>query len=337
MPNTATRLIHLIMLLQRQPNQKAADLAAQLDVSPRTLHRYIGMLEEMGLPVYTERGPYGGFSLARGYKMPPRMLSPEEAAALALGAGLVEQLWGNLYQAEARSSLAKLDQVLPEEQRREVAWARRSLAAANLHRADAAALSPTLDALRQGLHQQCRLQLTYTRSGSAEPTCRDFDAYALVHRSGWWYVVGFCHLREAIRLLRVDRIRSIEILDIPYTVPPDFDVHTWLAQEPLPQPAILARLHFEPQVASFVRENSHLWQDLVWQPDGSVIATLPANDVFYAAGMAGSFGPAVTVLSPPELQQMVAEWAQAVAQRYTSQAHPIPTRGKRKGTGNGKD
>ncbi|HTX78288.1 MAG TPA: YafY family protein [Longilinea sp.] len=337
MANTATRLIHLILLLQRQPNQKAADLAAQLDVSPRTLHRYMGMLEEMGLPVYTERGPYGGFSLTRGYKMPPLMLSPEEAAALALGAGLVEQLWGDLYQAEARSALAKLDQVLPEDQRQEVAWAHRSLAAANLHRTDTTALTPTLDMLRQGLHRQHRVRLTYVRQGSAEPTCRDFDAYALVHRAGWWYVMGFCHLRNAIRLLRVDRIRSVEILDVPYTVPPDFDVHAWLAQEPMPQAAVLARLHFEPQVADFVRENGYLWQDAAWQPDGSVIATLPANDLHYAAGMAGSFGPAVTVLDPPELRQLVAEWAQAVAQRYSSQAQSIPMKEKRKGSRNGKD
>jgi len=342
MANTATRLIHLILLLQRQPNQKAADLAAQLDVSLRTLHRYISMLEEMGLPVYTERGPYGGFSLARGYKMPPLMLSPEEAAALALGAGLVEQLWGDLYQVEARSALAKLDQVLPEEQRHEVAWAHRSLAAANLHRADTAALSPTLDILRQGLHQRHCLRLTYARQGSAEPTRRDFDTYALVHRAGWWYVVGFCHLRNAMRLLRVDRIRSVEILDTSYAIPADFDVHAWLAQEPLPQAAILARLRFEPQVADFVRQNGYLWQDVAWQPDGSVIATLPASDLFYAAGMAGSFGPAVTVLDPPELRQLVAEWAQAVIQLYTSQAQPhpvrgIPTRGKRKGAGNGKN
>ena len=67
MTTPATRLITLIMLLQRQPNQKAADLAEKLGVSVRTLHRYFGMLEEMGIPIYSERGPLGGFSLVRGY------------------------------------------------------------------------------------------------------------------------------------------------------------------------------------------------------------------------------------------------------------------------------
>jgi predicted DNA-binding transcriptional regulator YafY len=70
MSNTATRLITLIFLLQNQPNQKAAELAEKLGVSVRTLHRYFEMLDEMGIPVYPERGPYGGFSLVRGYKMP---------------------------------------------------------------------------------------------------------------------------------------------------------------------------------------------------------------------------------------------------------------------------
>lgn len=70
MANTATRLITLIMLLQRKPNQQAAEVAKALEVSIRTLHRYLTMLDGMGIPIYSERGPYGGFSLVRGYKLP---------------------------------------------------------------------------------------------------------------------------------------------------------------------------------------------------------------------------------------------------------------------------
>jgi pimeloyl-ACP methyl ester carboxylesterase len=70
MATPATRLITLLMLLQRQPNQKAPDLAEKLGISVRSLHRYINMLDDMGIPVYSERGPYGGFSLVRGYHMP---------------------------------------------------------------------------------------------------------------------------------------------------------------------------------------------------------------------------------------------------------------------------
>jgi predicted DNA-binding transcriptional regulator YafY len=109
MSNTATRLITLIMLLQRQPNQKAAELAEKLGVSVRTVHRYIGMLDEMGIPIYSERGPYGGFSLVRGYRMPPLVFTPEEAVAVYLGTSLVGEIWGRMYRGAAQGALAKLD------------------------------------------------------------------------------------------------------------------------------------------------------------------------------------------------------------------------------------
>ncbi len=107
MSNTATRLITLLMLLQRQPNQKASELAQELGVSVRSIHRYMAMLDEMGIPIYSERGAYGGFSLVRGYRMPPLVFSPKEAVAIYLGTSLVEQMWGQLYWAAALGALAK--------------------------------------------------------------------------------------------------------------------------------------------------------------------------------------------------------------------------------------
>lgn len=106
MTTPATRLITQIMLLQRLPNQKAAELAEKLGVSVRTLHRYFGMLEEMGIPVYAERGPYGGFSLVRGHKLPPLIFTPEEAVAVYLGTSLVGEMWGQLYLEAAQGALA---------------------------------------------------------------------------------------------------------------------------------------------------------------------------------------------------------------------------------------
>src|SRR5512136_605885 len=106
MANTATRLITLIMLLQRQPSQKAGELAKKLGVSVRSLHRYIDMLDEMGIPVYSERGPGGGFSLVRGYKMPPLIFTPEEAVTVCLGAELTREMWGQLYEEAAQGAVA---------------------------------------------------------------------------------------------------------------------------------------------------------------------------------------------------------------------------------------
>ena len=115
MSTTATRLITLIMLLQRRSQQKAGELAEALGVSARTIHRYINMLDEMGIPVYAERGPHGGYSLVRGYKMPPLVFTPEEAVAVYLGSSMVREVWGPLYEDAAQGAMAKLENVLPDE------------------------------------------------------------------------------------------------------------------------------------------------------------------------------------------------------------------------------
>jgi predicted DNA-binding transcriptional regulator YafY len=116
MTNKAARLITLIMLLQRRPNQKAADLTSELGISVRSLHRYFNILEKIGIPVYAERGPYGGFSLVRGFRMPSLIFNPEEAVAIYLGTNLVESIWGNLYQEGARGALAKKEKKICPEQ-----------------------------------------------------------------------------------------------------------------------------------------------------------------------------------------------------------------------------
>jgi predicted DNA-binding transcriptional regulator YafY len=320
MSTTATRLITLIMLLQRQPNQKAAALAAELGISVRTLHRYFGMLDEMGIPIYTQRGPQGGFSLVRGYKLPPLVFTPEEAVAIYLGTSLVSQVWDQLYREPAQGAMAKLDNVLPEEQRGEIAWARRSLVARDMLRADPTALSPVLEKLRRAARQQCQVELTYQSSSTDIVSQRLVDPYALVYRSGWWYLVAFCHLRQSLRTFRVDRIRKLVLRSKTFQKPEDFDVHIYLDSNFKDQPVVQARLRFVPQAAHIALSNMTGWdiadQNPEGAPEGSVDVILTAPDLNWLASMVISFAAWVTVIDPPELRDLVRDWALATAAQY---------------------
>jgi len=319
MTNTATRLITLIMLLQRRQNQKASELARELGVSVRTLHRYFAMLDEMGIPVYSERGPYGGFSLVRGYRMPPLVFTPEEAVAVYLGSSMVGEVWGNLYREAAQGALAKLDNVLPDEQRDEVTWARRSLVTTGMHRANLTELTPTLEKLRRAVRELRRVDMIYRSSSHPEPRSRQVDPYALVHRWGWWYVIGYCHLRGAVRSFRVDRIVDLTLSGQVFQVPSNFDIREYLAAETQDQPQARARFCFTPQTAHIALTNYASWEKLEEQPDGSVIVTMLAPDLPWLASTALSFGPWITVLEPEELRQMVCEWASQVVKTYNGE------------------
>jgi predicted DNA-binding transcriptional regulator YafY len=304
------------MLLQRQPNQKAADLAAELGVSVRTLHRYFTMLDEMGIPVYSERGPYGGFSLVRGYKLPPLIFTPEEAVAICLGVNLVEALWGVLYRSASHGALAKLENVLPDEQRHEVVWARRSLIATGMHRSDFTSQAPALGTLRKAAHEQRRVYLTYLGGSQPDGSGRELDPYALVHRWGWWYVVGFCHLRQEVRTFRVDRIDELSLLEDQFSLPTGFDIETYLDSELQSQPQITAQLRFAPEAGRAAQESRAYWESFHEQPDGSILVSVTSPTLEWAASTALAYGPVVEVLEPPELRQIVANWASEVADKY---------------------
>jgi predicted DNA-binding transcriptional regulator YafY len=318
MTNAATRLITLIFLLQNRPNQKASQLAEKLGVSVRTLHRYFGMLDEMGVPVYSERGPYGGFSLVRGYKMPPLVFTLEEAVAVVLGTGIVEEMWGDLYREAARGALAKLENLLPDEQLREVAWARRSLVTTGMNRSDLKALTPLLEKLRRAIREHRSVTMNYQSSQLPHPIQRGLDPYGLVHRWGWWYVIGLCHVHQEIRTFRVDRISEIALSDIAFSQSPDFNLQAYLKNELQSQPQVIARLRFEPAFADILAGNHSYWETIEEKSDGAVEVTFPSPTLEWAASTTLSYGPAVEVLEPHELRVMVAEWLEATARKYRS-------------------
>ncbi len=315
MSNSASRLLTLIMLLQRQPNQQAAALATALGVSVRTLHRYIKTLDEMGIPIYSERGPHGGFSLVRGYQMPPLVFTPAEAVAVLLGTRLVRELWGAFYHDAATGAAAKLENLLPDAQREEVAWAQRTLVATNLQRTTADEIAQPLTLLRQATRENRTVQLLY-HGREQQHTQRLVDPYAIVQRWGWWYVVGYCHLRRAVRSFRIDRIGAIAATEEHFEQSADFELETYLKLEQASQAQQRVQLHFAPAVAAAVRENRHQWAEMQAHTDGSITVTLFTPDLTWAASLVLAYNGLAVVLEPAALKTLVRERALAIARHY---------------------
>lgn len=316
MANTATRLITLIMLLQRQPNQTASQLAQELQVSVRTVQRYITMLDEIGIPVYAERGPYGGYALVRGYKMPPLIFTPQEAVAVYLGASLLEDIWGRLYQEGARGALAKLDNVLPEEQRREVAWARQAVLSIGTNWADPNRSLLFLERIHTAMRERRQIRMRYRSRSQPDPMPRVVDPYKLVSRWGQQYCIGYCHQRQAPRTFRLDRINDLELLDQTFAEPEDFNLQEYLASEPFFQPTVRVRLRFAPQAALVALNNRAFWESYEQLPDRTVIVTFAAPDLEAAAGAVLQYGFPAEILEPQEVRQLVRAQARALADHF---------------------
>jgi predicted DNA-binding transcriptional regulator YafY len=317
MANVATRLISIILMLQSRGTLKASELAGELGVSERTIHRYMDMLDEMGIPIYSERGPYGGFSLVRGYKLPPLVFSPEEATVLYLGAELVKDIWGASYHDAAVAATAKLDNVLPDSLCQEVRRAQRGMLVTGWLRRDYGPWAPVIDELRRAVARRRQVRLTY-RSFRQEVTERRLDPYALALQWGNWYLVGFCHLRRQLRTFRIDRIQGVDATDQTFTVPVDFSAREHLLRMAHERGASYhhVAVRFDSDIAHMIRERHEEWQQLTEHEDGSVTLSFDASDLAWPCRWVLTYQDRATVVGPPELATMVRSAAWAIAARY---------------------
>src|SRR3954467_4496139 len=129
MAQPTTRILAVLELLQSSHGAvNGAELARRVGVDRRTLRRYIAMLEEMGIPITTEQGRYGGYRLVAGYKLPPMMFTDEEAQALSLGLIAARGLGLSDAAPAIESVQAKLDRVLPSAPKKTISALRESVA-----------------------------------------------------------------------------------------------------------------------------------------------------------------------------------------------------------------
>jgi predicted DNA-binding transcriptional regulator YafY len=120
-----------------------------------------------------------------------------------------------------------------------------------------------------------------------------------------------------LRSFRVDRIEAVNLTDQVFLAPVGFDVRAYMAQEWQGTPQIQVRFRFDPRFSHLALYNRVYWESFVENPDGSVDVTLTTPDIIWAASNALAYGPAVTVLEPPEVRQLVREWAQATVELYS--------------------
>jgi len=215
--DSTARIFALLDLLQSSDVRTVGELADRLGVDERTVRRYVQKLVDLDIPVESLRGRYGGYRLARGFRMPPVMLSDDEAVAVVLG----------LIHAQASSAAAGL------EAQTALAKLRRSLPAETARRVDALLATATFDTghpqieipdagmvltVAEAIHLRQPLDLRY-HDARGVPSRRAIQPYDLVARAGRWYLIGFDVDRGAERVFRVDRIDTARALSGTFTPP----------------------------------------------------------------------------------------------------------------------
>jgi predicted DNA-binding transcriptional regulator YafY len=223
MARPTARVLTLLELLQSGGIRTVAELADRLKVDERTVRRYVDHLTDLDVPVESVRGRYGGYRLARGYRIPPLMLSDDEALAVLLGliagrrAGLL-----TVTGTASETATAKIRRVLPERLTRRLDAVLDSLAFTAPPSETAAPESAVLLSVADAIRNHRPLSIRYT-AGDGRRSARTLHPYGLVVHSGRWYVTGADPGIGEDRTFRLDRIADARTLPGSFEPPAEPD------------------------------------------------------------------------------------------------------------------
>ncbi|HEY0690074.1 MAG TPA: WYL domain-containing protein [Kribbella sp.] len=214
------RALMALELIQGSPGITAERLAGKLGVSDRAARRYVGILRQAEIPIESVRGPYGGYRVGRGLRLPPLVFSATEAL------GLVMAVLDGHHEAgdptdPVGSALGKIMRALPTPVAAQAEAVRRTTAPAP-DRAAARPDSDTTIALVEACSQHRRARLDY-RSEAGSEWVVEIEPWAVVVRHGRWYLLCWVPDKDAVRAYRVDRVQGVAMLDDTFPPPIDLD------------------------------------------------------------------------------------------------------------------
>jgi predicted DNA-binding transcriptional regulator YafY len=290
-------------MLQSRPVVDGRAAATDLGVTERTIRRYAVALHDIGIPVDGQPGVGGGYRLRAGTRLPPLMLSDDEATAVTVGLVIAERRG-----VAAGDALAKIGRVLPERLARRIERLREEVTLMGEPESAPPASSETLLVIAEAVRRRRSLEIDYVRSDGT-PSTRVIEPLGLVARRGRWYVPAQDRASDELRTFRADRIGRAAIGKPAAPRDPDFDARAHVVR-------MLARLPYEWRIEvrldAPVEEMSRQVSPTVAELSADEAGTrleMGADSLEWAAGFLARLGADFRVIRPDELKEHVGRLA----------------------------
>ena len=310
--NRIDRLVAMVLLLQSRRVITAEDIAAHFETSVRTVYRDIAALGESGVPIVAEAGV--GYSLARGYHMPPVMFTEDEAAALVIGAEITEQVADESLKRSIGGALLKIRSVLSADRRDYVSRLERAV---SVQFRSSPQLGSDLMPIQDAVVRRRCVKLFYNAGRRGEITERIVEPLGVVFYSQQWHLIGWCRLRGAFRDFRLDRVDRWQVLNEIFDGHADFSMEDFLRKEWSDVEMAAATVLIAPEVLDWFRAHAPCSSmKETPQPNGWVRVEFLSFAPQYLPHWLMSFGGKLRVEHPPELQERIKVEARAVLEQY---------------------
>lgn len=324
MPFRAGRLSKIVLMIQAHGTLTATELAEKLEVTERTIYRDIEELIVHRVPIISQSGPGGGYSLPDGYTFDPSMFTPEESNILAIGGVAIQSLTDfhedpteietakakllSLFSGEEKKLLKRhLDYIYFDSSR----WYRQYIHSKGV-----------LNSIKTAVIHNRWLLIEYKeRYDPLESALRSakVEAYGLVFKSDTWYLVGYSYRTNEIRRWNVIRIHSAQLLDHDFERPPGFKLADWWREELEEFGKGTIRVLMAIKDAAWYRFERFQWkrENRFFVEDRRIVVEMIVDHYEWLIDIVMINRGEVEILEPPELREKIARAAEIIYKRHS--------------------
>jgi predicted DNA-binding transcriptional regulator YafY len=318
----AKRLMELMMVINRKRRFTVKELAEEFSVSSRTILRDLQELSELGVPLYSEVGPHGGYEVLNERVLPPIAFTEEEAVAIFFTVHALRHFSALPFQAESSSVNHKFYSYMPEDVKERIDQLKNRFDFETPMRPLATPYLPTLldAAIKQNV-----VSIEYETS--QEKTKREIQPIGVYARDGFWYCPSYCFLREDMRLFRCDRITYVT--EQTTNNPLNFrHVHLGNWQSYMKQERNVLDFYVELSQDGVQRCVAEQWlkPHLHIRKDGSgwLEGSFPESEVPYFSYYFIGFGHDATVKQPVQLVTLIKKSLREQLSKYNREKEGLP-------------
>jgi proteasome accessory factor B len=294
-------------------------MAANYEVSSKSIRRDIDYLKyQCAAPIAYDPQRHGFYYTEENYHLPAINISESDLFAIYIARKAMEQHKNTPVYRKLVSVFSKIEESLPDRLSISPAWVDNRISVFSDFRTN---IDPQIwDTVAEALHHYRTLQITYLNPGAEMGVQRQIDPYHAVSFQGEWYLIAYCHLRQAIRVFAISRIKQAKKLIGIFTIPNAFnfadftDSHFGIFSDDQRHDV---EVHFSAKHAPYLLEREwHPSQTLKKQEDGSIVLSFTTNHLFEVKRWILSWGSGVEVLAPEKLRSAIHQEAQKILQAY---------------------
>lgn len=317
------RLVKIMRYMVSGKPVRASDLAREFGVNKRTIFRDLRALENaFHFPYYYDRQK-DCYLLTEGnnFSFPSITLNftPMEALSLLLSTSTLAVQKGTPFERTLQGAREKLLSTFPEKGKKIMELVNRRFDVGWGTPVDYSRYSTIFDEVVRAVNENRTISIVYYSLSNDRVTKRKIDPYAVMMRDRVWYVVARCHLRNDVRIFRINRIKKVEPTMENFRLPPEFSLEEYMKNswQVTRGEEVVVRIKFSGLAARYVEENRyHPSQRLVSRTEDGVCMEYTVSGTQEIKRWILSFGSEAEVLEPAFLREEISREAAAMREKY---------------------